>query len=468
MIDQDTFSENRALDAVAVEEFKAHLRGQILQPRDEGYDQARTVWNAMINKYPAMIVRCADATDVINAVRFARTHDLLLAVKGGGHNVAGNAVCDGGLMIDFSLMRSIHVDPVNRTVRAEPGLTWGELDNETQTLGLATTGGTVSHTGISGLTLGGGLGWLMARHGLSCDNLLSADIVTAEGQLLTASATQNEDLFWAIRGGGGNFGVVTSFEFQLHAVGPTVIGGMVLYPIEQAREVLHFYREFSRSSPDELTVFAGLFNTPDGMPVVAVIAGWFGALEEGEQYLAPLRNFGSPLADLIAPIPYCQLQIIFDAAVPFGIRRYWKAGYFKDLTDELIDCIIQHVAIKTSPLSTVVFFHMHGAATRVGSTETAFGLRQDQWDIDLISQWTDPEETDRHIDWTRRFWQAIEPLSHGVYVNHLDADDGAPRVREAYRTNYGRLVTLKNKYDPTNFFRLNNNIRPEEGESRKF
>jgi hypothetical protein len=278
--------------------------------------------------------------------------------------------------------------------------------------------------------------------------------------LLTASAGENADLFWAIRGGGGNFGVVTSFEFRLHAVGPTVLGGMVLYPIEQAKEVLQFYREFARSGPDDLIAFASLLTSPEGVPMVAIIAGWFGPLEQGEAYLKPLRSFGPPLVDMIAPIPYLQLQTTFDAAVPYGMHRYWKSGYFQQLTDDLIDTIISHTIEKPSPFSTVVFFHIHGAATRISPQATAFGLRQDQWDIDLISQWRDAEENDLHISWTRRFWKAIEPLSQGVYVNHLDTDDGTPRVRAAYQTNYEKLVELKNRYDSTNFFRLNNNIAP--------
>lgn len=448
------------LEQTVVEAFKDGLNGEMLQPGDEGYDQARTVWNAMINRHPAIIVRCADSADVISTVQFARTHNLLLSVRGGGHNVAGYAVCDGGVMLDFSLMKNVQVDTETRTVQAEPGLTWGELDKETQNFGLATTGGVVSHTGIAGLTFGGGVGWLMAQHGLSCDNLLSVNIVTAEGELLTANETQHADLFWAVRGGGGNFGVVTSFRFQLQPVGPTVLGGIVLYPMKQAREVLQFYREYARSGQDELTVFAALLSTEEGQPVVAIVVGWFGDPDKGEKHLVPLRNFTTPLADMIAPMPYCQLQTLFDPSAPFGINRYWKSGYFKHLTDELIDLLIEHTLQKTSPLTAVPIFHIHGAATRVSPEATAFGTREDQFDIDIIPQWTDPAEADKHINWARSFWQAIAPFSTGVYVNHLDADDSALRIKAAYRTSYERLVSLKNRYDPDNFFNHNNNIKP--------
>jgi FAD/FMN-containing dehydrogenase len=448
-------------DDAVVAELKASLRGELLQPHDAGYDDARTVWNAMIDRHPALIARCLGAVDVMTAVNFARTHNMLVSVRGGGHSVAGNAVCDNGLMIDLSLMKGIRVDPVRCTAWVEPGVTWNELDRETQAFALATTGGTVSHTGVAGLTLGGGIGWLMAKHGLACDNLLSVDIVTSAGELLTSSETENSDLFWAIRGGGGNFGIVTSFAFQLHPVGPMVLGGMMLYPIEQAKEVLQFYRKYARNAPDELTAFAGLLSTPDGLPVVAIMVGWFGLLPEGEQHLDPVRKFGSPIADLIGPIPYQQLQTMFDdGAAPFGLHRYWKSGYFKELGDDLLDLIIEHNAAKTSPMSAVLFFHMHGAYTRVESTKAAFGIRADQWDFDILTQWIDPAEAEEHIGWTRDFWNAVEPFSRGVYVNHLDADDSQLRTRSAYGDNYERLVAIKNKYDPTNFFRLNNNIAP--------
>jgi FAD/FMN-containing dehydrogenase len=448
------------LEQPAVDAFKAALRGELITPDSPDYGAARTVWNAMVDKRPALIARCAGVADVISAVNFARQHQLILSVRGGGHNVAGAAVCDGGLMIDLSSMRGIRVDPVSRTVRAEPGLLWKELDHETLSFGLATTGGTVSSTGIAGLTLGGGVGWQMARHGLTCDNLLSVDVVTADGRLLTANASQNQDLFWAVRGGGGNFGVVASFEYQLHPMEPTILGGMMLYPMEQARDVLRFYRGYSEKAPDDLTAFAGLLTTPDGHNVAAIIAAWFGPPDQAAQQLEPLRKFGVPLADLIGQIPYGQLQTMFDAAVPSGLRRYWKSGYFPELPDDLIDAILKHAATKTSPYSLILFFHMHGKGARIAPDATAFGARTTQWDFDIIPQWHAAAEDGQHIGWARGFWKDIEPFTRGVYVNHLDADDGVTRVRAAYGQNYERLVSVKNKYDPGNLFRMNNNINP--------
>jgi len=443
-----------------VRNFAADMRGPVLQPCDAGYDQARIVWNGMIDRRPALIARCTGPADVMTAVRFAAKNRLLLSVRGGGHNITGNAVCDGGLMIDLSPMKGIRVDPIGRTVRAEAGLTWGEFNRETQAFGLATTGGVVSTTGIAGLTLGGGLGWLMGKHGLSCDNLLSADLVTADGQLLTASAERNPDLFWGLRGGGGNFGVVTSFEYRLHPLSP-VLAGMVVHPIEKAREVLRFYRDFCRSCPDEMMAAAALMTSPEGAPVAVIIAAYIGDIESGERAVAPLRQFGSPLADTIAPTSYVALNTLFDAAVPYGnMQRYWKSSFLKELGDELIELFVARSAKFLSPMSMVLFFHMHGAAVRADRDATAFGLRHDQWDYDVISQWTDPVEAADHIRWTREFWTAVEPFASGeVYVNHLDAEE-AGRIRGAYSQGYERLVALKNEHDPTNLFRMNQNIKP--------
>jgi FAD/FMN-containing dehydrogenase len=448
------------LEEPTVQQFAAGLRGPLLRASDPGYDEARTVWNGMIDRRPALIARCAGVADVMAAVRFARAHGLLLAVRGGGHNITGNAVCEGGLMIDLSPMKSVRVDPVKRIARAEAGLTWGEYNRETQAFGLASTGGVVSTTGIAGLTLGGGLGWLMGKHGLSCDNLLSADIVTADGQFLTASAEQNPDLFWGLRGGGGNFGIVTSFEYQLHPVGP-VLAGMIIHPISEAKVVLRFYRDFCRSCPDEMLAAAALMTSQDGTPVAVIIAAHIGDLSAGERLMAPLRQFGTPLADTIAPTSYVELNTLFDAAVPYGgVQRYWKSSFLKELGDDVLDIMIARSAKMLSPMSMVLFFHMHGAATRADRDATAFGLRQDQWDYDVISQWTDPAETAQHVQWTREFWNAVEPFATGeVYVNHLDAEE-ATRIRAAYGGHYDRLVALKNKYDPTNLFRLNQNIKP--------
>jgi FAD/FMN-containing dehydrogenase len=451
----DTMIEDPAVTA-----FQTRLRGELLRPDDPGYDDARKVWNGMIDKRPALIARCAGVADVVAAVHFARTNNLLVSVRGGGHNITGNAVCDGGLMLDLSRMKGVRVDPIKRTARAEAGLTWGEYNRETQAFGLASTGGVVSTTGIAGLTLGGGLGWLMGKHGLSCDNLLSVDMVTADGQFLTASPSEHPDLFWGLRGGGGNFGVVTSFEYRVHPVGP-VLAGMVLHPMAKAKEVLRFYREYARSAPDELTAFTALMTSPDGAPVVAIVVGYIGPMAEGERLVAPVRKFGPPLVDTIGPMSYVQLNTMFDAAFPYGgVQRYWKSSFLKHLGDDVLDILVDRAATMPSPMSMVGFFHVHGAASRVHPDETAFGLRDDQWDYDIISQWLDPGESARHIRWTREFWTAVEPFATGeVYVNHLDAEEGT-RIRAAYGKNYDRLVALKNRYDPTNLFRLNQNIKP--------
>ena len=449
-----------ALAPAEVQKFADGLRGRLLRPGEGGYDEARRVWNGMIDRRPALIARCAGPADVVAAVRFARARELLVSVKGGGHNITGNAVCEGGLMIDLSAMKGVRVNPAARTARAEAGLTWGEYNRETQAFGLASTGGVVSTTGIAGLTLGGGLGWLMGKHGLSCDNLLSADLVTAEGELMTVSAERHPELFWGLRGGGGNFGVVTSFEYRLHPVG-AVLAGMVLHPLAKAAQVLRFYREYARSCPDELTAFAALMTSPEGDPVVALVAGHIGDHAAGEKLLAPLRKFGAPLVDTIAPTSYVALNTMFDAAFPYGgLQRYWKSSFLKQLGDDALDILVDRAGRMRSPMSMIGFFHVHGAAARVDPDATAFGLRDDQWDYDVISQWNDPAEAPGHVAWAREVWSAVEPFASGkVYVNHLDSEE-AGRIGAAYSDSYGRLVALKNKYDPSNLFRMNQNIRP--------
>ncbi|MCW3114761.1 MAG: 6-hydroxy-D-nicotine oxidase [Segetibacter sp.] len=444
---------------VAAEELQPFLAGKIFIKGDAQYDLARSVWNGMIDKKPAIIVECRNSNDVILAVKFAGKHNLIVSVKCGGHNVAGNAVCNDGLMIDLSLMKEIEVDAENKKVRAQGGVLWQELDKATQVHALATTGGTVSDTGIAGLTLGGGMGYLMGKHGLSCDNLVSAEIVTASGELLKADKDNNADLFWAIRGGGGNFGIVTLFEFNLHPVGPTIFGGLILYPMDQAKEMLQFYRDNVRDTSDEIISYAGFLVTPDGLPVTFILPTWLGPLEQAEKELGKLRSFGTPIVDLVAETPYTQLQSLFDSATPTGMRRYWKSGYFTEISDELLDIFIRNVATRPSPYSPVLFFHIRGAAARVPLEETAFVHRCDQWDIDIISQWTEAEDDELNIGWTRSFWKEIEPFSKGVYVNHLDSDDNE-RVKNAYGVNYEKLRQIKRKYDPSNFFRLNNNILP--------
>jgi hypothetical protein len=443
-----------------VEEFTVRLRGSLLRPGDDGYDAARRVWNGMIDKHPGLVVHCAGVADVIAAVTFARENDLLVAVRGGGHSAAGLGTCDDGVLIDLSLMKGVQVDPLARTVRAQAGLTWAEFDHETQAFGLATTGGTVSNTGVSGLTLGGGVGWLQGMYGFACDNLRSADVVTADGRLLRASADEEPDLFWALRGGGGNFGIVTSFEFNLHPVGPLVLGGMVAHPITRAREVLRFYRDFSSTLPDAAELWAALLTSPDGQPVVALLFAYNGPPEEGEVVLGPARTFASPVVDTVAAMPYVQRQSMLDEGLAaHGPLRYWKSGLVREVSDDLIDLAIDQFAAVPSPMSVIGLFNIHGAASRVDPSATAFGLRALEWDVSLISQWTDPSENDRQVRWTRGLWADVAPFTSGVYVNHIAADEPS-RVHAAFGPNYERLAAVKQAYDPTNLFRLNHNIRP--------
>ena len=447
------------LDQSTLQDFAASLRGALLRPGDSGYDESRKVWNGMIDRRPALIAKCAGAADVIAAVRFAREQNLIFSIKGGGHNVTGNAVCEGGLVIDPSRMRSIRVDPVSLTVRAEAGVLGAEIDQETQAFGLSTPVGSVSSTGIGGLTLGGGQSWLASKHGLAIDNLLSVDIVTADGRLRTASATEHEDLFWGIRGAGHNFGVVTSFKYRLHPVGP-VLGGMVIHPLSQAVSALRFYRDFTASQPDELQTWAGLLTLPDGNQVIAIVPCYVGALAEGERLLAPLRRFGTPVADTIAPLAYVAMQKIFDPAFPPGRLNYWKSSLTGRLPEDVIEASVEYARKVPSPHSAILFIEMHGAYGRVGKTDTAYYHRDLQYDLIALSMWTDPADTRRNIDWTRGLYAAWEPhLPRAAYVNDL-GDEGEDRGRIAYGDNYERLVTLKNKYDPTNLFRLNQNIRP--------
>ena len=436
------------------------IKGKVLAEGDDGYEIARKVWNGMIDRKPAVIVQCDNSNDIAAAVNFARNHKMVVSVRGGGHNVAGNAICEGGLMIDLSKMKAIHVDIVNKTATAEPGVLLKEFDEATLPHGLATTGGTVSDTGLAGLTLGGGIGWLMSKYGTASDNLLSAEMVTADGQQIKVDKNNHADLYWAIRGGGGNFGIVSKFEYQLHSFGPNVIAGMILYPMEKAKQVFQFYRNYIRTAPDELMSYSGFIVTPDGLPVTFILPAWMGDVAEAEKHLAPLRSFDSPIADMITEMPYTQLQSILDAAAPAGIRRYWKSGYFTELSDELLDIFIRNIATRPSPLSPFLLFHIRGAVAKIDPGATAFAHRLDQWDSDIISQWIDAADDEKNIAWTRNFWKEIEPFTKGVYVNHLDSDDNA-RIKNAYGENYERLKIIKKRYDPDNFFRMNNNIRPD-------
>ena len=447
------------VEEAAVEKFKTMLRGQVLRPSDHPYDEARKVWNGMFDRRPALIARCAGTADVINAVNFARDNGLRVAVRGGGHSFPGHSVCDGGLVIDLSQMRSTRVDPAARTARAQAGAKWIDFDHETQAFGLATTGGTASDTGIAGLTLGGGLGWLSSKHGLTIDNLLSADVVTADGRFLTASATENQDLFWGLRGGSGNFGVVTSFEYRLHAVGPTILGGMVMYPVAKTREVLRFYKQFSKDAPDELTVSAGILDPPDSETVIALIGCYCGPLDKGAAVVRPVKSFGSPLQDVLGPIPYAAQQSLTDTGFPAGSYYYTKGGFLADLTDEAIEVFVQYAATKPSPLSGVLVQTVCGAASRVDSKATAFPHRTLPYAPVIVSQWRDAADSDKNVAWARDFWRALESFASGAYVNDLGRDD-EDRIRTAYGANYERLAALKDKYDPDNFFRINPNIKP--------
>ena len=446
--------------AIAVQELKQELRGELLTPDNPDYDAARKVWNGMVDKRPALIARCADATDVVACIRFAREMDVLISVRGGGHNYAGKAVCDDGLVVDLSRMKGVWVDQDRRTVRAQAGLRLGEFDRETQKYGLATTLGVNTDTGISGLTLGGGYGWLAGKYGLACDNVIRAEVVTADGVILQCSDGQNADLFWGLRGAGANFGVVTEFEYKLHPVSK-VLGGLILYPLQA--EVLRFFDEFSSSAPDELTMVGTVLTGPDGSPAFGIGVCHCGAQEEGEDVVKPLRNVATPLADLIQPRSYLDMQTQFDQAWPPGRHYYNKAHNVRRLSDGAIQIILQYSAKLPTPVSNIAFQQMHGAASRVPVSATAFPHRYDHHDL-LVHPATDnPIDKDKIIGWTRECWEALKPfVERAVYVNALEdgLEEGELRVREAYGANYERLVALKKKYDPTNLFRQNSNIRP--------
>jgi FAD/FMN-containing dehydrogenase len=444
-----------------VSEFAHRFAGQVLQPADAGYEEARRVHNGLVDKRPALIARCQGLADVADAVSLARKLGLEVAVRGGGHNVAGRATIDGGLMIDLAPMKGVHVDPKTRTARAQGGVTWAEFNRETQLYGLATTGGVVSSTGIAGLTLGGGLGWLMSRYGLALDNLLSADIVTAEGKVLKASADEDADLFWAVRGGGGNFGVAASFEYRLHPVGPSVTGGLVAHPFDRAKEVLRFYRDLTASLPDELTVFAGLIHAPDGTKLAALVPCHCGPLGDGEAATRPIKQFGSPVMDTVGAMPYCELNAMLDAAYPKGALNYWKSSFLAQLSEAAIDQMIACFAACPTPMGQMLIEHFHGAATRVGVGDTAFPHRAEGYNLVVLSEWMDHATTDRCIAWARDTYAAMGPfVGSGRYVNYLDDDEEGDPVAAAYGQNYPRLRELKTRYDPENFFHMNQNIRP--------
>jgi FAD/FMN-containing dehydrogenase len=443
------------LDDATVAEFKDNLHVEVLVPDDLAYDSARMIWNRLIDKRPALIARCATADDVVRSVRFAREHDLAVAVRGGGHNIAGNCVCDGGLMIDLSPMKGIQVDPQRRTARAQPGLTLGEFDRHTQANGLATTMGIASEVGIAGLTLGGGYGWLAGRYGLACDNLLSVALVTAEGQHVSASEGENAELFWGVRGGGANFGVITSFEYRLHTVGK-VLGGMVLYA--PTRDALRFYDEFSSSCPDEVSTMGLLTTAPQGNLAFAIVACHCGPIDEGEKALAPLRNFGPPLADMLEPRDYTDMQSMTDEAWPQGRLYYWKSGLVRTLGDEAIDVFLEYAARKPTALSVIGMQQLHGAAARMDATRTAFPHRFDHYNCIAMLETEDHADVESGTAWSRKCYEAMRPFAErATYVNDLGEE--RERLQEAYGPSLERLRALKTEYDPTDFFRLNQLIK---------
>jgi hypothetical protein len=459
------------IDGVSLETLTASFAGELVQPQDAGFDTARQLWNGYVQRRPVLIARCRGTADVMAAVRFCRDHDLPASVRGGGHAVAGHAICEGGVVIDLSAMTGSRVDPLARTIQLQGGCLNAHLDRESQALGLAATGGIVSHTGIGGLTLGGGLGHLMRTFGLAIDGLRSCDVVTAEGEFVVASEQEHPELFWALRGGGGNFGIVTNFTFELLPLGPTVLAGMVAWPMHRAPEVLRFLREFMAQAPDEVGMMANLRLAPSlpivpeelhGKPIVALIATYAGPVDEGREVMAPIRQLPTPVLDAVTPKPYVAHQKMFDAAYPHGRHYYWKAHKLGPLTEEIIDVVVDHAARVTSPLSAIPIFCFGGAVARVPEHATAFPYRDASHDLNIVASWPpeDVGQADRHIDWVRQMFHALEPYSRGVYVN-FTSDDASERVRQAYTgEQWTRLTALKAKYDPTNFFRLNANIPP--------
>lgn len=454
---------------MSVEELREEFRGSLVVPRDEGYDEARKIWNGAIDKRPGLIAQCTDTADVAAAVRWARDHDVEIAVRGGGHGVAGNALSDGGIVIDCSPMTAIEVDPVRRTARVDPGVLLGDLTRVTQTHGLAVPAGIVSHTGIAGLTLGGGIGWLMRRFGLTCDNLLAAEVVTASGETVRASEDENPDLLWGLRGGGGNFGIVSSFEFRCHPVGPMVLAGPVLWPAEDAADLLAFYREFAPAEPDDLTSISLIRRAPAApwvpeelhwRPVVIVAFCYAGSLDAGARAIEPLRRWGSPLLDAVGPRDLTEYHYLFDRSVPHGLGYYWKSHYLRDLTREAIDAFVGRGWDTESRLSYTIMFHMGGAVRRVDTDATAFEDRTSEFSPNINAVWENLDAP-QDVDWTRDLFGALEPASTGkAYVNFMSSDEQA-RVSQAYgEAKLARLVALKDRFDPDNVFRLNQNISP--------
>lgn len=461
---------NPHLRTSAIAEFQGEFQGDVISRNDPKYDEARAVWNGMIDKYPAVIARCTGVGDVVQAVTFARENDLLVAVRGGGHNVAGTAVCDDGIVIDLSEMNGVVVHPEEQTARVQGGATWAEVDRETQQFGLVTPGGIVSETGVAGLTLGGGYSHLRRKYGLTCDNLRSVNLVTADGEFLTASEEENEDLFWALRGGGGNFGVATSFEFELHELGPEVAHAGTAYPIEKAPTILRKWREFINGAPDEITSDAAFWSIPEheefpadlhGTPVIITAGVYAGPADEGEESLQPLREFDEPLIDLSGVDPYTHVQKQFDPFFQEGVRGYWKSRYLGGLDDQAIETIVEYASERPSPRTIVPIRARGGQLNRVDPEATAFWDRHSPFQLSIDGCWTRPGDDEEMIAWVREFWEAMEPhASDSMYFNFASGDEGEEMIRTTFGENYSRLVEVKNEYDPNNLFRLNTNIEP--------
>ena len=451
-----------ALDPALVTELAAQVSGPVLGPEDAGYDAARAVHNGLIDRRPAVIVRCRKTSDVVAALALARREGLEVSIRGGGHNVAGRAVTDGGVMIDLAEMKRIDVDPDQRTATAEGGVLWAELNNAAAAHGLAVTGGAISTTGIAGYTLGGGLGWLMAKHGLAADNVLGVELVTADGEVLQVDAESHPDLFWALRGGGGNFGVATSFTYRLHPL-ELVMGGLIAHPIEAAPDLLRFYRDAVAGCSDDLTVFAGVVHAPDGSgaKLSAMVVFHTGDPEVADRELEPFKTWGSPLMVEVGPMPYPVMNTILDAAYPTGSLNYWLSSFTQGLPDELIDIVVDRFSSVPSPMTAILFEHFHGAVTRVGVSEAAVPHREEGWNLLIPSVWTDPEETVANVTWTRETFAALRPhFGSGRWLNYLGDDQADDAIRAAYGPNYERLVEVKRRYDPDNVFHLNHNIAP--------
>lgn len=467
----DEVQATAATETVQLEQLRVRFRGALLRPGEEGYDDARRVWNGAIDRRPALIARCVGADDVAEAVRFARERELTVSVRGGGHSIAGHSVCDGGVMIDLSLMKSVRVDPQRLVARVAGGALWSDVDRACAPHGLATTGGIISHTGVGGLTLGGGLGHLMRKHGLTVDNLLAVELVTADGERVRVDADVEPELFWGLRGGGGNFGIATAFELRLHRVGPIILGGPVFWPIEDAPRVLRFLREFAPEAPDELGITLSIAAAPPapflplerfGKPITGVVLAWSGDLDEGQQAIAPLLDVAPVIAQVVRPVPYVALQGMLDGGAPHGRHYYWKSHRFPTFPDELIDAFTARVEAVKAPFWQLNGWAVGGAASRVDAGATAVGHREEGFDVNIVAAWPPPDPgAEEYRAWVRAGWEQTQPYSEGLYANFF-SDEGAAGIRSAYGDRLARLTALKDRYDPSNVFRLNANIPPTQ------